>query len=252
MTATILATGFDWGDFYLICFAIGFCFSFFSFVFGGSRTGKLHLPHFHGHAVPHLPVAHGPMTHAPMTHAPMAHAPVAGGHAPAVAHGIAAHGSATQGAATASDSSVSHPMHSSVSPFNFVTLTAFLAWFGGTGYLLTRFSTVWVGLGLLFSVVSGLVGGGIIFVFLTRVLMSDEENMDPADYEMVGVLGRTCVPIREGGTGEILYSQVGTRRVCGARSDDGTAIAKGTEVVVTRYEKGIAYVRLWSEMSGDQ
>ena len=71
MTATILATGFDWGDFYLICFAVGFCFSFFSFVFGGSRTGKLHLPHFHGHAVPHLPVAHGPMTHAPMAHAPV-------------------------------------------------------------------------------------------------------------------------------------------------------------------------------------
>ena len=42
-----------WSDFYLICFAVGFCFSFFSFVFGGSRFGKLHLPHFHGHA--HLP-----------------------------------------------------------------------------------------------------------------------------------------------------------------------------------------------------
>ena len=132
-----------------------------------------------------------------------------------------------------------------------VTATAFLAWFGGTGYLLTRFSSVWVGLGLLFSVLSGLAGGGIIFLFFTKVLMSDEENMDPADYEMVGVLGRLCVPIREGGTGEILYSQAGTRRVCGARSEDGAAIAKGTEVVVTRYEKGIAYVRLWSEMSGE-
>ena len=31
----------------------------------------------------------------------------------------------------------------------------------------------------------------------------------------------------------------------------GTAIAKATEVVVTRYEKGIAYVRLWSEMTGE-
>jgi hypothetical protein len=83
------------------------------------------------------------------------------------------------------------------------------------------------------------------------VLISDEENMDPADYEMVGVLGRLAVSIREGGTGEIVYSQVGTRRVCGARSEDGSAMAKGTEVVVTRYDKGIAYVRLWSEMSGE-
>ena len=38
-----------WANFYLICFAVGFCLSFFSFVFGGARTGRLHLPHFHGH-----------------------------------------------------------------------------------------------------------------------------------------------------------------------------------------------------------
>ncbi len=167
------------------------------------------------------------------------HVPGAGGHA-------AAHGPA------ASDSSDPNQAGSGgVSPFNFVTLTAFLAWFGGTGYLLTRFSTVWVGLGLLFSVGSGLVGGGIIFFFFSRVLMSDDENMDPADYEMVGVLGRVSCSIREGGTGEMIYSQVGTRRVCGVRSEDGTAIVKGTEVVVTRYEKGLAYVRLWSEMCGE-
>jgi hypothetical protein len=221
------STRFDWSDFYLICFAVGFCFSFFSFVFGGSRFGRLHLPHFHGHSI-----SGGGDT---------AHAPLAGGHA-SVAHGPAA-----------SDAPAAPPgaRGSDVSPFNPPSLAAFLAWFGGTGYLLTRFSAVWVGLGLLLSVISGLVGGGIIFLFLSRVLISDEENMDPADYEMVGVLGRLCVSIREGGTGEILYSQAGTRRVCGARSEDGSAIAKGTEVVVTRYEKGIAYVRLWSEMSGE-
>jgi hypothetical protein len=76
--------------------------------------------------------------------------------------------------------------------------------------------------------------------------------MDPADYEMVGVLGRISSSIRVGGTGELIYSQAGTRRVCGARSEGGTAIAKGAEVVVTRYEKGLAYVRLWSEMSGEE
>jgi hypothetical protein len=82
--------------------------------------------------------------------------------------------------------------------------------------------------------------------------MADDENMDSADYEMVGVLGRVSSSIRAGGTGEMVYTQMGTRRVCGARSDDGSAIAKDAEVVVTRYEKGIAYVRLWSEMSGGE
>lgn len=216
-----------WSDFYLICFAVGFCFSFFSFIFGGSRFGKLHLPHFHGH-VGHLPSMHGPV----------AHGPAAGGP------------SATPSAGQAPDAN--QTAHGAgVSPFNPPSIAAFLAWFGGTGYLLTRFSAFWVGTALLFSVVSGVVGGAIIFLFLTKVLISDEECLDPADFEMVGVLGKLSVTIREGGTGELIYSQAGTRRVCGARSEGGGAIAKGTEVVVTRYEKGIAYVRLWSEMSGE-
>ncbi len=219
-----------WADFYLICFAVGFCLSFFSFVLGGGgRSGRLHLPHFHGHAGG---------AHVHSAGLPAAHGPASPGHAPVA---DAAHATATTHA----------HQDSGVSPFNFVTLTAFLAWFGGTGYLLTRYSGLWVGFGLLASVTSGLVAAGIVFLFLSRVLRSKEENMDAADYEMVGVLGRVCSSIREGGTGEMIYTQMGTRRVCGARSDDSTAIAKGTEVVVTRYEKGIAYVRLWSEMSGD-
>jgi hypothetical protein len=218
------STAFTWADFYLICFAVGFCFSFFSFVFGGARFGRLHVPHFHGHSLPQVPAAHVPAAHGPMAHAPTAAGRVGGAR---VARG------------------------GSVSPFNPPTIAAFLAWFGGTGYLLTRYSALAVGLALFIAVVIGFLGGAIVFVFMTRVLMSEEETMDPADYEMVGVLGKLCVSIREGGTGELLYSQMGTRRVCGARSDDGSAIEKGAEVVVTRYERGIAYVHLWSEMSGE-
>ena len=48
-----------WSDFYLICFAVGFCFSFISFVFGSPRLGRLHMPHFHGHGVPHIGAGHG-------------------------------------------------------------------------------------------------------------------------------------------------------------------------------------------------
>jgi membrane protein implicated in regulation of membrane protease activity len=138
-----------------------------------------------------------------------------------------------------------------ISPLNPVTAAAFLGWFGGTGYLITRFSSILSVLGLVLAIAAGLVGAAIVFLFLTRVLTSDAENMDPADYEMVGVLGKISMPIRTGGTGEIIYSQAGTRRTCGARSEQGSAIEKGAEIVVTRYEKGIAYVRLWEEMSGE-
>ena len=136
-----------------------------------------------------------------------------------------------------------------VSVFNFLTLTIFLAWFGGTGYLLTRYSTVWFLLGLAVAIFSGIGGAAIIFAFL-KALMASEHPMDPADYEMVGVLGKVSSPVRAGGTGEITYSQGGTRHAAAARSEDSSAIAKGSEVVVTRYEHGIAYVRRWEEMAG--
>ena len=208
-----------WSDFYLICFVVGFALSLVSFLSGAMRW-HLHLPHF-----PHM--------HAGPAHLPVGHAPAAGAHA--------------QAGPKADMAALHH-----VSPFNFVSLAAFLAWFGGTGFLLTRYSSVWFALGLVLAILAGLVGAAIVFLFLTKVLMSREENLDPADFEMVGVLGKLSNPIREGGTGEIIYSQAGTRRTCGARSDEGVAIAKGTEVVVTRYEKGIAYVRLWEDMAGEK
>src|SRR5580700_4929304 len=208
-----------WSDFYLICFAIGFLLSAVSFLLGGLH-GHFHLPHFpdfggHTDFGGHVDV----------------------GHAPGGAHS-AASGSHAGG-------------ESPVSPFNFVTVTAFLAWFGGTGFLITRFSSIWYALGLLIALGAGLFGASVVFLFLTRVLISHEENLDSADYEMVGVLGRISMPIRENGTGEIIYSQAGTRRTCGARSDNGAALGKGTEIMVSRYEKGIAYVKRWEEVSGE-
>lgn len=139
----------------------------------------------------------------------------------------------------------------SVSPLNPVSIAAFLTWAGATGYLLTRHSTLMSFAIVVAAAAAGLAGGAIMFFFLARVLTSKGEELDPADFDMVGVLGRISVPVRESGTGEIIYSQAGTRRACGARADQNCAIAKGTEVVVTRYEKGIAYVRLWSELAGE-
>jgi hypothetical protein len=140
---------------------------------------------------------------------------------------------------------------SGISPFNLTTLLAFLTWFGGVGYLLTGRGR-WGHLIILFaSTVAGLLGAAILFGFLTKVLLKHERSLLAADFEMVGVLGRITVPIRAGGgTGEIVYSQAGTRRSAGARSESGEPIVRGAEVVVTRYENGIAFVRRWEELAG--
>lgn len=138
---------------------------------------------------------------------------------------------------------------SQVSPFNIGTFAAFLAWFGGAGYLLERYSGLWFLLALAIAVVSGVTGAALIFWFLAKVLMPREQDLDPADYELIGVLGRISSAIREGGTGEMMFSQAGARKCAGARSEDGTPIPKGTEVVITHHEKGIAYVRRWDELN---
>ncbi|MEO8191892.1 MAG: hypothetical protein ABI682_16295 [Acidobacteriota bacterium] len=175
-------------------------------------AGFLHLP-FHG---VHLP--HGP------------------GHA----HG-AGHGPGDAGVAA-------HPNRPSGSPLNFSTAMAFLAWFGGTGYLLTGHSSLATLVVLAVATAAGTLGAGVVFGFLTRVLLRREAALDPADFVMVGVLGRITVPIRNGGTGEITFSQGRTRRCSGARLEGAADAAKGAEVVVTRYEKGIAYVRPFEEL----
>src|SRR6266404_3895326 len=203
-----------WLDFYLICFIVGFALTFFSLLGG---LFHLQLPTrwqhiFYGtHGVGHLHhVTHG-----------ASHVHVAAHAAPDL----------------------------SISPFNFSTMMAFLTWFGGAGYLLTLDTNAIVPFVLGSAIISGLLGGSIVFWYLTKFLIKHDKSMDPSDFEVVGVIGRLSIPIRAGGTGEIVYSQGGTRKSLGACSEDGSEIKKGEEVAVTRYEKGIAYVRRWEDLA---
>jgi membrane protein implicated in regulation of membrane protease activity len=156
-------------------------------------------------------------------------------HLPRGVHPHAGHGGGGKGSPT--------------SPINFGTVAAFLAWFGGVGYLLSRYSSMWALFALGLAIMSGLIGGAIVFWFLFKVLLKHERDLDPADYEMIGVLGHVSSTVGENGTGEIIFSQNGVRRAAITRSESGRAIPKGVEVVVTRYERGIAYVRPWEEIS---
>jgi membrane protein implicated in regulation of membrane protease activity len=125
---------------------------------------------------------------------------------------------------------------------------AFLAWFGGVGYLLTRHTGLGFVINLFIALALGLGGAWILAAFL-RFLNAREKPLDPADYEMIGVLGRVSSAIRPDGVGEVIYVRDGARKPVAARSDEGLQIGRGEEVVVTRYEKGIAYVRTWEAMT---
>jgi membrane protein implicated in regulation of membrane protease activity len=124
----------------------------------------------------------------------------------------------------------------------------FLAWFGGVGYLLSRHAGLgfWINLGLAIAI--GLTGAWILALFL-RFVSAREEPLDPADYELIGVLGRVSSPIRANGIGEVIYQRDGARKPLCAKSEEEIPIGRGEEVIVTRYEKGIAYVRTWEAMT---
>jgi hypothetical protein len=151
---------------------------------------------------------------------------------------------------TAHASGAAHGSDSPELPIvNFATITAFMTWFGATGFLLTQYSTLLVLLIIIAAAIAGTIGAAAIFLFIARVLLPHDRQLDPADYYRVGALARVISSIREGGTGEIIFSLAGARQTCGARSENGEALARDTEVIITRYEHGIAYVRRFDELS---
>ena len=122
-----------WAIFYLVCFLVGITLTVLAFLGGG-----WHLPHVN---------VHTPTVHTPHVHVPLPH----GGHL-ATPHAAAGTGQGTE-----------MPM------INFGTLAAFLIWFGGSGYLLTRYSTLVVSLIMLIAVLVGMLGAAIIFWFVAKV-----------------------------------------------------------------------------------
>jgi membrane protein implicated in regulation of membrane protease activity len=204
-----------WSDFYLFCFIVGFSLSVLSFLAGAVHIHlpfRLHLPFHSGHHAGGLPT---------------------GGHA--------------HGAGGAKGGSVRAGGH--VSWFNASTALAFLAWFGGTGYILTKYSRFVALAALGLATLAGLFAGLLVFKFMVKLMRASDSHLDDADYRLEGSIGTISVPIRENGTGEVIFVLGGVRRSAGARAEDGKPIPKGAEVAIERYENGIAYVKPWEEFT---
>jgi membrane protein implicated in regulation of membrane protease activity len=197
---------------YLLCFVFGFIWSITGLLMGSFRLHGGHVHHGHVH---HGHVHHGQVHH------------------------------------RAAPPTARHPgLRLAGDLLNVNSIAIFLAWFGGCGYLMSRHSGFALFAVLAVSVLAGLAASFLLIAVL-RFLLANERVMDPFDYEMVGVVGRVASPIRREGTGEILFARDGSRKLAYARSDDQQPIERGAEVVVTRYEKGIAYVRPWDAIADE-
>src|SRR5574341_1498189 len=161
-------------NFFLGCFIIGFALTAISFVMGFAGHGFGHGGDF--------------------------------GHGADSGHGAAAgHGADGGGGDAGGDDGPRTLFHrsSGVSKLNFGTVTAFLTWFGGIGFLLTAYSHLVALVVVGIAIVGGVAGAGIIFLFMAKILAPDTIPMDPSDFHLPGTLGRVTVSIPQDGTGEM-------------------------------------------------
>jgi hypothetical protein len=133
------------------------------------------------------------------------------------------------------------------SPVNFTTILAFLTGFGGTGYILWKNNGLSGMLILLIAVTIGLVIAFGLFMFLSKVLMRDENVMKEANYQLEGILGTITVAVPMLGIGEMKFILGGTTRSIGVKEEHGKAISKGTKVVIVWIEKVMASVTLFED-----
>jgi membrane protein implicated in regulation of membrane protease activity len=128
------------------------------------------------------------------------------------------------------------------SPLCLSTVMIFLTWFGAAGDIARAWGGVIAPLALILAAAIGFVGATLVYLFLARIMWRGQTALDPRAYELQGTIARVSSSIREGGTGEIVYSIDGKQRVDGARSLEGQALPVGAEVTIVRYEGGLAYV----------
>ena len=130
-----------------------------------------------------------------------------------------------------------------------MTIMTFLAWFGGIGYLLTTRSRLVALAALGVSAATGILAASAVFRFMAKLVKATEAQMLDWDYRIEGVVGTISAQIRENGVGEVTFEQNGVRKSLSARTEDPQSLAKGTEVVIARYDNGIAYVKRWEEFT---
>jgi membrane protein implicated in regulation of membrane protease activity len=215
---------------FLGCFIFGLVFTVASFLLGGlgHLGGADGLAGGHGGHI-------GEIGHGHVGGAHLAHA----GHGAEIGHDTAAaHGHP----GIAHEHGHGQTEAGGLNWLNFSALIVFITWFGGAGFVLSSLGAeAWLAIPL--ALVGGVIGYFAILFFFSKILYGSQTPfMKNEDYNLTGTVARVSSPIFEQGMGEIIYTKFGTRRSAPARSLAGRPFAKEAQVVILRYENGVAYV----------
>src|SRR5919197_1800602 len=190
----------------------------------------------HAHAG-HLTTSGTPHGHALGAHGPHGH--TLGAHGP---HGQAIKGSGLHSATwmPAVPHQLAVALGWTLSWLSPLTLAAGALWFGGAGLLAEGLLPAAASaVAVLLAVVAAVLGAALVRVAMAAFMRA---STPPLRGDAVGAVGTLSAPIRVDAPGEVIYTLEGLRCSAAARSVDGTPLPRGTNVVIVRRERGIAWV----------
>jgi len=119
-----------------------------------------------------------------------------------------------------------------VSPISPITISTFITAFGAVGIISRQLFDIAGPISLLWSTLGGLLLSGVMFLFYSRFLIGSQGSSEVRVSQLVGLIAEVIAPIPEDGVGEIAVVAQGSRVTYPARSSQGTAIRRGSLVVI--------------------
>lgn len=130
---------------------------------------------------------------------------------------------------------------------NLPAVAAFMVSFGAVGYLFVRSSSFSTASILLFAAIGGGLGWfGMSMLMAKWALRPSEPNAHDAAEEIQGQPAVVVTAISTGSPGSIRYGHPG--QLAPAKSVDSSTLAPGTEVVIDRFDEGVAIVEDWASV----
>ena len=130
-----------------------------------------------------------------------------------------------------------------ISFFSPTVIASFVTAFGAFGLIFSRIgltSSPWASAPLSLAG-GGLVAAAVLWLFNT-MFRKTQSSSESRVATLVGATASIVTPIPENGVGEIAYVQSGSRYTAPARSENGTPVAAGRTVKITRIVGAQFYV----------
>lgn len=124
---------------------------------------------------------------------------------------------------------------------------AFATLFGLVGYALSRYSELSLLIRLLLATLAGGAALAIAVTLVAKWAVPSARNEEVDErFLLQGHFARVTVPVGADSVGEVVYELGGAQFSTPARSLDGSALERDTEVVIERIEDGCAHVEAWA------